>query len=200
MTNDIARLPAPLRNALHRELAGSERLLYAGRPDWRAEWPTLLAIFVFGVFWSTISFAFFASGVAGLLGFATIKSDGVPAGTGLLSFILLFSVPFVAIGCVFLAAPFLGIRKTRVTVHAVTDARLLSVYAGNNGGSESVPLTAINFLTRRDRHGGTGTLEIGYGVEKDSEGDPRPLTKNWPGIPDVRRAETAIREAAKWAR
>lgn len=200
MANDIARLPAHLRTALNSELAPGERLLYAGRPDWRAEWLVLAGLAMFGLFWSGISFTFFASSLAGLLGFASIQSDGAPAGTGLLTFALLFSLPFVLIGCVFLAAPFLAIRKSRATVHAVTDARLLNVFTGKDRGAESVPLDRINFLVRRDRAGGSGNLEIGYGVEKDSEGDPRPLTKTWSGIPDARRAEAAIRTHAKWVR
>ena len=46
---------------------------------------------------------------------------------------------------------------------------------------------AINFVKRRDRKDGFGSLSIGYGVEKDSDDDPRPLTLDWSGIPDARR-------------
>ena len=92
------------------------------------------------------------------------------------------------------------VKSLWFTVHALTEARLLNVYAGHGLGAESYPLSAINFIKRRDRHNGTGNLEIGYGVEKDSEGDPRPLTLSWSGIAQVRRAETLIRENAKWVR
>ena len=65
---------------------------------------------------------------------------------------------------------------------------------------ESFKLETINFIKRADHRDGTGSLKIAYGVEKDSDGDPRPLTTDWPGIPDAKRAEALIRERAKWAR
>lgn len=200
MNGDFTRLPRTLRQALAGELAAGERLLYAARPDWRAEWGKLLTIFIFGVFWSAIAFIFLGSSVAGLLGFADIKSDGQPAGTGLLVFVFLFSCPFAAIGCLVLAAPFLGIRKSRNTVHAVTDARLLSVYTGSDRGADSIPLAKVNFIHRRDKKNTSGSLSIGYGVEKDSDGEPRPLVQDWSGIADARRAEAVIRQQAHWVR
>ena len=82
----------------------------------------------------------------------------------------------------------------------MTDARLLNVYEGKDKGAESYPFAKVNFVQRKDRRDGSGNLQIGYGVEKDSDGDPRPLTMDWTGIPDARRAEQIIREQAKWVR
>lgn len=200
MSRDIPNLPAELRKALQSELQSGERVLYAGMPDWRAEWGKLLAILLFGLGWSAISFVFFGMSLGGLLGLVPVTSGGAPAGLGMMLFIFIFSLPFVAIGLVLLAAPLFGIRKSRATVHAVTDARLLNVFTGKDSGAESYPLTRVNFIKRRDRRDGTGNLQIGYGVEKDSDGDPRPLTMDWSGIPDVKRAEAIIREQAKWMR
>jgi hypothetical protein len=138
--------------------------------------------------------------LAGLLGLAPVKSNGQPADTGLMLFMFLFSLPFVAIGLAMLTAPLFSIRKSRNTAHAVTDARLLNVYVGRDKGAESYPLSKVNFVKRRERRDGTGNLSIGYGVEKDSDGDPRPLTTEWPGIRDAKRAETILREQAKWVR
>jgi hypothetical protein len=197
MSGDILKLPADLRNSLQRELQAGEQILYAGQPDWRAEWGKLLAILLFGLFWSAISFMFFGMSLGGLLGLIPVKSDGAPAGMGLLTFTLLFSLPFVAIGSVMMATPFLAIRKSRNTVHAVTDTRLLNVFVGKDQGAESYPLAKVNFIKRNDHSGSQGNLSIGYGVEKDSDGDPQPLTMDWSGIPDVRRAEAAIREELK---
>ena len=109
-------------------------------------------------------------------------------------------IPFVLVGLGMLVAPFLSIRKTRNTAHAVTDARVLNIYGGKDAGVESYKLSAINFVKRRDRRDGSGSLEIGYGVEKDSDGDTRPLTIEWTGIPDAKRAEAIIRDQAKWVR
>ena len=200
MSRDISNLPVELRKALNTELAHGERVLYAGQPNWRAEWGALFAILVFGIFWSAISFMFFGMSLGGLLGLVPFNSNGEPAGFGLKAFVFLFSLPFAGIGCVMLAAPFLGIRKARNTAHAVTDARLINVYTGRDKGVESYPFTKVNFVKRKDRRDGTGNLSIGYGVEKDSDGDQRPLTMDWSGIPDVKRAEAIIRDNAKWVR
>lgn len=200
MSRDISNLPPGLRKALNAELAHGERVLYAGQPNWRAEWGALFAILVFGVFWSAISFMFFGMSLGGLLGLVPFNSDGKPPGFGMNLFFFVFSLPFVAIGCVMLAAPLLGIRKSRHTVHAATDARLINVYTGRDKGAESYPFTKVNFVKRKDRRDGTGNLSIGYGVEKDPDGDPRALTMDWSGIPDVKRAEAIIRDTAKWVR
>ena len=200
MSRDLSNLPVDLRKALNAEIAHGERVLYAGQPNWRAERGALFAIFLLGIFWSAISFAFFGMSLGGLLGLVPFNSNGKPAGLGLNLFFFVFSLPFVAIGCAMLAAPFLGIRKSRHTVHAITDARLLNVYVGRDKGAESYPFAKVNFVKRKDRRDGTGNLSIGYGVEKDSDGDTRPLTMDWSGIPDARRAEAVIREQAKWVR
>ncbi len=76
-----------------------ERVLYAGMPDWRAEWVALFAILVFGLFWSAISFIFFGMSLGGLLGIVPFNSNGKPAGFGMNVFFFVFSLPFVAIGC-----------------------------------------------------------------------------------------------------
>jgi hypothetical protein len=200
MTGNISKLPSGLRASLQHELQAGERILYAGQPNWRAEWGKLLAILLFGLGWSAIAFMFFGMSLGGLLGLVPFNSNGKPAGLGMNVFFFVFSLPFVAIGCAMLAAPFLGIRKSKNTVHAVTDARLMNVYAGRDNGAESYPLAKVNFIKRKGRRNGTGDLHIGYGVERDSDGDPRPLTMDWSGIPDVRRAEAAIREQAKWVK
>lgn len=200
MGQDLYTLPDELRQALNAELQGGERVLYAGRANWRAETGKLVAIFLFGMFWSSISFVFFGFAVASLLGINPMMTDGHPSSLALQIALLCFSLPFVGIGCAFLAAPFLGIRKSNNTVHAVTDMRLLNVYSGRDAGAESYPLAKINFLKRRDKRDGAGSLNIGYGVERDSDGDPRPLAIDWTGIPNVKHAEAAIRENAKWVR
>ena len=200
MSTDISKLPPGLRKALNAELADGERVLFAGQPNWRAEGGALIAILLFGIFWSAIALMLFGMSLGGLLGLVPFNSNGKPAGFGMNLFFFVFSLPFVAIGCVMMAAPFLGIRKSRHTVHAVTNARLINVYTGRDKGAESVFLPRVNFVNRRDRRDGTGNLSIGYGVERDSEGDPRPLTMEWSGIPDARRAESIIRDTAKWMR
>jgi hypothetical protein len=199
MTGDASKLSTELRKALNAELRPSERVLYAAQPNWRAEWGKLLVIFLFGIGWSGIAFSMFGMTVAAVLGYIPMHFNGEPASPWIAGLFGLFEIPFLFIGGACLLAPYLAARKSKVTVHAVTDARLLNVYVGRSHGTESYPLAKINFIKRRDHRDGTGTLKIGYGVEKDSDGDVRPLTTDWPGIPDARRAEAIIRERAKWA-
>ena len=192
MSSDLLSLPPDLRQRLTSELQPGERVLYAGRPDWRAEWFKLLLIFLFGVGWSAITFTFaFITGAA-TLGLVPFKFEGQPASPWLAGAFLLFLIPFLAVGVACLSAPVLGIAKTLRTVHAVTNRRIISVFGGFSRGVQSHPLSAINFVKRKDRKNGTGSLEIAYGITHDADGDPRPLTTDWSGIPDVRRAEAAL--------
>lgn len=200
MSSDVSRLPPFLRHAVSAELKNGEKVVYAGMPDWRAEAPQLLMAFVFGAFWSMLAFpaAFFVW--AETLGFRPAAA-GKAMGAGFGAFFSIFLIPFVVIGIALLASPFVAIVRSRRTAHLVTDMRLMNVVTGGRSNSvDSFELSAINFLRRRDGKRGRGSLTIGYGVEIDSEGDSQPLTAFWPGIPDVRRAETVIRSLAKWAR
>ncbi len=193
MSSDVAALPPDLGQRVMGELQPGERVVYAGRPDWRAEWFKLAAIFVFGVGWSAISFPLGAIAVGAAFGLFPLTSGGGPAPWWVGVLIVLFALPFVAIGIGTLAVPFLGIAKSRRTVHVVTNRRILNVYGGRKGGADSYPLDVINFVKRRDRRDGTGSLEIGYGTQRDSDGDVQALHTDWSGIPDVRRAEAAMR-------
>ena len=200
MSRDISNLPPGLRKALNAELAHGERVLYAGQPNWRADFGTLFTIMLFATFFTAIALLFFVTSASGLFGSSPMVSKGQPAGLGLTLFFFFFSVPFVLAGFGLMSLPYLSIRKARNTAHAVTDPRLINVYTGRDKGVESYPFTKVNFVKRKDRRDGTGNLSIGYGVERDSDGDPRPLTMDWSGIPDARHAEQIIRDTAKWVR
>jgi hypothetical protein len=192
MSSDVAKLPPELGEHVMAELQRGERVSYAGRPNWRAEWPKLALIFVFGAGWSAVCFPMVFFTGAAALGFIPFKFGGAPASPWVAVLALLFLLPFAAIGLLCLAAPFAGIAKSARTVHVVTDRRILNVYGGHRRGADSYPLATINFVKRKDRRQGSGSLEIGYGVAHDSDGDPRPLQFDWSGIPDVRRAEAAM--------
>ena len=200
MGTSIAHLPADLRKRLSAELSHGERLLFVTQPNWRYERGKLAAIFFFGVFWSMIALTFFGLSLGALSGLVPIKDASRQMSAPLAWFMFFFSLPFVALAAGLLVAPFLGIRKTNNTAHAITDARLVSVFGGKDAGAESFKLDRIHSITRRDFKDGFGNLSIGYGIEKDSDGDPRPLAADWTGIPDARRAEAIIRELAKWVR
>ena len=146
MPANIAKLPADLSKRLSAELAPGERVLYAAQPDWRAETGTLFVIFLFATFFTAIALLFFAMSAASLLGISPMLIDGKPAGIGLQLFFFLFSLPFVVAGCGLMSLPFLGIRKARNTVHAITNERLINVYGGKDAGIESYKLASINFV------------------------------------------------------
>jgi hypothetical protein len=199
MTTHTPRLPQDLQRHLQAELAPGERLLYAGQPNWRAEWGKYLIMIVFGVGWMSICGPMALFVWAEALGFpVTTPGKGMPHGLAI--FFALFMIPFLLVGFACLAAPYQGIRNNRRTVHAATDQRILTVTAAKAVKIDSCKLAAVNFIKRHDGSNGFGSLSIGYGVEKDSDGDPRPLTQEWPGIPDAKRAEAIIRDHAKWAR
>lgn len=199
MSTDLTRLTPDLRKAVTGELMGGERVIYAAMPDWRSESGKLAVIFSFGFFWSMLAFpaGFFVWAEA--LGFRP-EHAGQAMGSGLALFFSIFMIPFVVIGAVLLAAPFIAALRTSRTAHVITDQRLFSVTHGNGRVVESIKLDVVNFVKRRDGKDGRGSLSIGYGVEKDSDGDARPLTMDWSGIADVKRAEATIRSVAGWAR
>lgn len=200
MNTSIANLSPDLRKRLSAELGSGERVLFVVQPDWRRERGKHAAIFFFGVFWSMIALTFLGISVGTMAGYVPVNDSSSPPSLPLMWFFFFFSLPFIAIGLGLLAAPFLGIRKTRNTAHAITDARLINVYGGKDAGAESFKLDRIHSITRRDFKDGVGSLSIGYGIEKDSEGDPRPVTTDWTGIPHAQRAEAIIREQAKWVK
>lgn len=200
MTPRAPRLPPDLQKLLNAELASGERVVYAAHPNWRAQWPQHLILLAFGLGWLSIAVPFATLIWSEALGIPLpgVKTGGM--GQAMAIFFSLFIIPFLLIGVGCAAAPFLAIRKSARTVHAVTDQRLVNVSDRGKPNVESFNLQTINFVKRHDGKDGFGTLEIGYGVEKDAEGDTRPLKLDWPGIPEVKRAEAIIREHAKWAR
>ena len=196
MSSDVIRLPGELRRALERELEPGERIRWAGQPDWRAEWGTTAAIGLFGLGWSAIAIIFTVQMMLATLGLIPFKFDGKPASQWVAAAFLPFLIPFLAIGGWTLWWPWRTVSGAGRKVHAVTDRRLITVEAGRRTSSrasvESHPLSAVNFVRRKDRAGGTGTLEVGYGIKHDADGDPRPLTLTWAGVPDAARAEAAM--------
>ena len=181
MTSDPTRLPVELRRRLQAELEPGERIAYAGQPDWRAQIGGNLVIFLFGLGWSAITWFFAVMIGSAALGLTPFKFEGASAPQWMAAMFLLFLIPFIAIGAVCVLAPVLAITGNRTVVHAITDRRLLTLRIGRWGKVESHPLSAITFVKRKDRpttaSPGRGTLEIGYGVTRDSDGNPRPLTE-----------------------
>ena len=189
MSTDVLRLPATLRARLERELRPRERLVYAGLPSpWRTMLPAL-PLFVFGLFWTSIS------GFVGVLFAGLLLGYGPsppPVPLWLAGVASIVGMLFVLFGVLVLASPFYRWLKARRTIHAVTDARLLTVVDAPWRAVESVE-TGITSVQRKDIANGAGTLRIGHGTERDAEGDAVEIVSWWRGIPDVERAEDAVR-------
>jgi hypothetical protein len=198
MTRDLGALSPDFQHRLKAELQRGERLIYAGRPGIHISWGKAAAslfYIAFTVFWCTIGFTFGAVGLAGILGFAPPEIKG--GGPFINWFFFLFSIPFMLIGIGLLVTPIYRFWKSRRTVHVVTNDRILSVFAKPFTGIESHVLSTITYIHRKDYAAGSGALRIGHGSYRDSEGDPRPLELTWTAIPDVKRAEAAIRDAMR---
>src|SRR5262245_64487904 len=189
VSTDLLRLPTALRARLERELRPRERLVYAGLPSpWRTALPTV-PLFVFGLFWTSIS-GFIAVLFAGLL--LGYGPSPPPVPRWLAGVASIVGMLFVLVGVLLLASPFYRWLKARRTVHAVTGTRLLTVVDAPWRAVESVE-TGITSVQRKDIANGAGTLAIGCGTERDAEGDPIEVLSWWRGIPDVERAEDAVR-------
>ena len=198
---DLSDLPPDLRSALEAEISGGERLIYASRPSLRigpAEVFSAILYIGFTIFWCTISFAFAFFSWAGLLGWAPKALIGkIPMDTWGLMALSTLSLPFVLIGIGMLVAPFYGYWKSRRTIHSVTNERVLTVHAKPFGSVLSHTPNSLTYVNRRDHRNGTGSLRIGYGTERDSDGDTRALEMSWTAIHDPRGAEGAIRNLMK---
>lgn len=193
MITDLTGLPPALRQQLSTQLMKGERLLYAGRPAFGRTFAAHLAIIGFTLFWCSLCLPIAYLAWANVLGFAPPLKGKPPTG-GLAWFIAVFMVPFALIGLMLLYGTLHSLLRARKTVHAVTDSRILDVSGGRRPIAESYNAQQLNFVKRHDARNGRGSLDIAYGVERDSDGDSRPLVTRWHGIPDVRRAETAILE------
>jgi hypothetical protein len=194
MRGDPSSLPKEFRSRVEAALGPDESMLYAGRPDWRAEWASLLVLLLFGAFWCSITLPLLVMSVGAAIGLVPFHYNGAPASPWVAAFFSLLMLPLGGIGLVFLAAPFLGIGKSRRTVHVVTNWRILNIDCGSPGSVEFWPFSKINYVKRKDRGNGFGCLEIGYGVAYDADGDARALFTSWSGIPDVKRAEAAMKQ------
>jgi hypothetical protein len=186
MSTSFFKLATPLRARLQQELQPGETVIWAGTPDWRAKWRDLAAISCFALFWNVIAGTFLFVSAAAALGLvpADKMKGGFATGWGPYA-LLLFMVPFVLIGLGLLWHIVCELRSGRRRVHAVTDRRVLTVEIGNAKPLDDRPRSEINFVRSTERADGSGTLVIAVGVVRDVDGDPRPQTLTWPGIPDV---------------
>jgi hypothetical protein len=176
---DGAAPPDPLATA-GAEMAPGESLVWADRPMPRAAriWPiTLFGMLVFG-------FALFWTAQAWQAGGA----------------IAVFGVPFLCIGAGLLGAPWWRPKRTRHTVYAISDQRLLIIHGWPTRVAQSLLPQDILRLERRERSDGSGDLVFREEQVPQMAGRRRHGGGRWRtrrigffGIAEVRRVEAAVR-------
>ena len=193
MSSSFFKLAKPLRERLQKELQPGEHVIWAGRPSWKAKWRELASISFFALFWNAITGTFFFISAAAALGFVPAGKMKGGFATGWGPFVLLlFLVPFVLIGLGLVWHIVRELRSGSRRVHAVTDRRVLTVEIGSGKPLDDRLRSHINFVRSTERVDGSGTLVIAVGVVRDADGEPRPETLTWPGIPDVAFVQSTL--------
>jgi hypothetical protein len=175
VNDDLAKLPAHLRQRLEQELKPGERVVYAGRPvlAWENCFLILIPIMLAWTVMPTICLVWMGGGA---LGFWTLEHTGefdsirteMPRLKAV--FMALSAAPFACIG---LLIPFNAMRALWTTVHAVTDRRVLTVCLNpvrTDLGRQSFAAEQLTTLQVDSRPNGKTILSIGIGLIRDDEG------------------------------
>jgi len=183
--------PGPLESALSGELQRGERVLWQSRANGRFR-PALLGIWLFAIPWT--AFAVFWTLMAG--GLQAISSEG----WGWFGWLFpLFGVPFILIGIGMLSVPFAAPRKAKKTLFAVTDQRVIKLYKGRSLKVESVPGTRVGPTERTENTDGSGTIKIAVAIGTDSDGARNTEYFVLGEVPNIRMAESRLRELQQHA-
>ena len=183
---ELTGQPDRFEALLRQELATGERLLWHSRALPRAKRGTR-AMILFAIPWTAFS-VFWV-----LMAFTMTRLDG---DADLMDWLFpAFGLPFVAIGLFMFARPLLSRIAAGRTVYGVTDQRVIQLMAGKGILSESVPVGKIGTLTRHEGRDGSGTLQIRIDDSPFVDATKRMTGFELGVVPDVRRAEQAVRQA-----
>jgi hypothetical protein len=178
-------LPPDLDDAVRRELATSERRLWAGTPDPGAFARAYIALTIFGrVF-------------AGLAAVLMITPFLITFPHSMSAFIFVLSgIPLLLIGASLASTPLWMRRKAARTVYALTDRRAIviegSVFRGTQTVASYTPERLTN-LSRTEHQNGTGDLvfeQVRAGYRKNGSEVYRP--RGFLGIHNVREVEQLL--------
>ena len=181
-----------LSGALANELQRGERVIWQGKAIGRLT-ATSFSIWLFAIPWT--AFALFWTGMAGLFTLFSGNGSG-----GAFDWIFpLFGLPFILVGIGMLATPFLGPRKAARTMFAITDQRVMRIYAGRQLSVQSLPLAEIGAMERTEMRDGSGSLKIE--LSQGSRGSSASGTSFTLGVVEqVGIAEARIRELMQRSR
>jgi len=181
---------ARLRQALERELQPGESLVWHGWQLARID-PRSFLIYVFAVPWTAFALMWtvLASGAIGV------------SGIGLVGIAFpLFGLPFIAIGCLMLARPFVPLWERGRVLYVVTDRRVIKLASGRALVVKSVTADRLGLAERREQADGTGSLSLAVRIGRDSDGDKQTETFDIGPVADISGASAAIDRIAARAR
>jgi hypothetical protein len=185
-------LPVRVVLAVKQETAG-QTVLWTGQPDaWYAlKWSSL--IWLFAIPFAAMAVKMELTGLSRLL--SDVDSAAVATSKANSPLVVtLAALPFLAIGLGMLWTPIWIAATACNTAHVVTANSILSVTAKPSGKLivKTVKFVNIVSLERVERANGFGTLKIGLGGRRDSDGDLTEVSEYWYEIPDVRRVEGLV--------
>lgn len=180
---------AVLRGALERELAADEVVTWHGWQLGRTD-PRAFMIYVFALPWTGFSVMWT------LMAAGAMASSG-DDGPGWIGWAFpAFGLPFVAVGLVMLALPFVPLLQRGRVLYVVTDKRALKLSLGRALGVTSVPAERIGLMERRERNDGSGVLKLAISIGRDSDGDRQTEDFIIGEVADVAGAQAALRRIA----
>lgn len=185
-------LSPDLRRTLDAALASGERVRWAAQPRASGMWAGF-GIYVFAIPWT--AFALFWESMALIPFFAANASTSSLMKYGFGIVFPLFGVPFIVAGLWMLSLPIRAMLRSRHTVHAITDRRLLTIVGGADETVKSALIDRIGPIERKSGRDGWGWVRIQTHSRVDSEGDRITEQIEWLGIPQAARVEQLILEA-----
>jgi hypothetical protein len=176
-------ISADFKAKIDHELAG-EHKLWAGRPSASLAMKAGLGIWLFAIpwtaftlFWETMAIGAYVSGAKGAKGWGGIV-------------MILWGLPFIAVGLAMMSAPLYMWYRARQTLYVLTERRLVRFIAQR--GAINVQSTwprDIATIERTERTDGSGDLKLSYGSKRDSDGDLVEKAETIVGVGAVRDLE-----------
>lgn len=185
-------LPPQFDAALRAQLLPGERVRWSAQPRASKQW-LLFLIWLFAIPWT--AFALFWTWMA-----STPLRQGTDLGSGggVIAWAFpLFGVPFILIGLGMLASPFRLLLRARRVVYAMTDSRVIRLYAGRTTRVESVQLDQVGQVDAAIGPDGYGRVTISTTQFIDPNRDHRTDAFTVLGVPDAARLERLLLEAVR---
>ncbi|WP_217896643.1 hypothetical protein [Novosphingobium sp. B 225] len=160
------------------------------RPAAPAQAGLVFLIWLFAIPWT--AFALFWTWLA-----ATPLREGQHIGGYIEYGFPLFGLPFILIGLGMLATPFRLLLRARRVVYALTDQRVIQLYAGRSTKVQSVQIDQVGQVDAQHDPDGYGRLSIATTQFIDRNRDRRTDAFTILGVPDAARLERLLLEQVR---